>query len=88
MTEPRRRFDIEPKTGIPTVQQWAAHKRQAALYAQGLMESYRDCHPMPMGNRVTGQEYQSYTEMIRPETLAKMTRPLPRATAYPDYGWM
>lgn len=39
-------------------------------------------------NRLTRREYVSYTEMIRPETLARMSRPLPRATAYPDYGWM
>lgn len=24
--------------------------RQAALYAQGLFESYRECHPMPVGD--------------------------------------
>ena len=43
MTEPKRRFDIEPKTGIPTLEQWGAYKRQMALYFDAVMpqELYR-----------------------------------------------
>jgi hypothetical protein len=48
MTEPKRRFDIEPKTGIPTLQQWGAYKRQAALYAQALSAEIRHQYPEPL----------------------------------------
>jgi len=133
VTEPKRRLDIEPKTGIPSMAQWAAYKRQSQLYARGIMQGYERCLPVPMGpepcgdgelievdyarlekrylagyaakdidftgawwskfhtpvlvNRLTRREYRSYTELVRPETLAAMARPLARATAYPDYGW-
>jgi hypothetical protein len=39
-------------------------------------------------NKLRGRDKVIYelNDIIHPETLEKMARPLPRATAYPDYG--
>lgn len=54
MTEPRRRFDIEPKTGIPTLAQWATYKRQMALYAEHLWQTTPEPEEDPMADYAEG----------------------------------
>lgn len=126
MTEPKRRLTIEPKLtsdlkgfGSPagrSIHEWGALKRQAAIYRQGLFESYRGVQPMPAGvidseaiadaedallrhygeadaafslnwwakvysrpvlvNKITRTEYLSYNDLVRPETVQAMARPL------------
>lgn len=55
MTEPRRFQSITERAAIGqtkplSLHDWAVRKRQAALYAQGLFQSYRDVQPMPAGS--------------------------------------
>lgn len=52
MTDEYRRFDIEPKTGIPTLDQWGIYKRQAAVYARAVREQYRNSLPLPPGDYI------------------------------------
>jgi hypothetical protein len=71
----------------------AAEERVVARYAQRDVDMTlgwwrRFCGQPILVNKLRGRHNAilELNDLIHPETLEKMARPLPRATAYPDYG--